>query len=235
MTALRTRKICFLSDPAWKKLPWSRNPKSPKDLLLDILVEVPTLFEAIDVMSYCTDPIQRADYQERLCMEYASLEKRLSLWYERFFPASIADENNTLVQDTVMPQVLAAAHLSTLYWATCVIVYGMVGKVLMTGYREEFFRERYVDPAIFCQEILRIIPLFLHYSTGIFRVHLATPPLSIMKIYLTNFRQGDMKKEKAMLARYLQDPSCLTMRNFMANMDPDCYEDTSVHEIVSNG
>ncbi|CRG91336.1 hypothetical protein PISL3812_08384 [Talaromyces islandicus] len=221
MTSLRTRKKCFLSDPAWKKLPWNEIKKSPKDLLLDILVDVPTLFEAIDIMSHCKDAIQKADYLECLYLEYVSLEKRLRMWHRKFSPVLIILERNIIVQDVVVPQILAAGHVSTLYWATCIIVYGIVAISLMAeGYGEECFRGKYINPAIFCQNILRIIPLFLHYSTGIFRVHLATPPLSIAMIYLCSLHPEEMKEEKAMLSGYLQDPLCSTMRKFLASMNP---------------
>jgi hypothetical protein len=221
MTALQERKKSFLSDPAWKKLPWSHMQKTPKDILLDILVDVPTLFEAIDIASHCKDPNQKADYQERLYMEYVFLEKRLTHWAREFASVLITHENNALAQDVIMPQILAAAHVSTLYWVTCIIVYGFVGKVLMAGYGEEPFKGIYVDPGIFCQDILRIIPLFLHFSTGIFRVHLATPPLSVVMIYLGSLPSGEMEKEKAMLAGYLRDPSCSSMRKFIASMNPE--------------
>lgn len=220
MTALKERKKSFLSDPAWKKIPWTHIKKTPKDLLLDILVDVPTLFEVLAIMSHCEDPNKKAEYQEWLYMEYVSLEKSLSRWHTRFSSHLMTYEKNATVQDVVMPQILATAHVSTLYWTTCTIVYGMVGKVLMADYGEEPFRGRYVDAGIFCQDTLKAIPLFLHFSTGIFRVHLATPPISVTMIYLGSLPPEEMKKEKAMLAKYLQDPSCSTIRKFLASMNP---------------
>jgi hypothetical protein len=221
MTSLRARKNCFLSDPAWKELPFSEIKKSPKDLLLDILVDVPTLFEAIDIISHCEDPVQRANCLERLYLEYVSLEKRLDQWHKMFSSVLIRLERNIFVQDVVVPQILAAGHISTLYWATCIIVYGMVAKPLMLeGYGEKSFGGKYVDPGVFCQNILKVTPLFLHYSTGMFRVHLATPPLSIVMIYLCSLPPEEMKEDKAILSGYLKDPSCSTMRKFLASMNP---------------
>lgn len=220
MTALGKRKKTFLSDPDWKKIPWVHVKKTPKDLLLDILVDIPTLFEALDTMPHCKDPKQKAGCQEWLYMEYVSLEKRLARWHARFSSDFVTYEENSTVQDAVMPQMLAAAHLSTLYWATCVILYGMVGKVLMVKHGEKRVRGRYVDPEFFCQDILKVIPLFLHFSTGIFRVHLATPPISVATIYLSSLPPDEMKEEKVTLAGYLRDPSCSTIRKFLASMHP---------------
>lgn len=228
MTALRARKKSFLTEPDWKKLPWRGVQKSPKDLLLDVLVDVPTIFEAMDIMSRCEDSKLKANYKERLYKEYVLLERRLRLWHKRFSPVLDIFEKSFIIQDGVKPQSLAAAHVLTLYWATCVIIYGLVGKVLMAqGCEEELFEGKYVDPGTFCQDILKIIPLFLHCSTGIFRVHLATPPISVSMIYLYSLPPEEMKEEKALLLRYLQDPSCATMRKFLGSMNPQ--ESTKIH------
>jgi len=35
-------------EPEWKTVPWLEIPKTPKDMLLDVYVEIPGLFETSD-------------------------------------------------------------------------------------------------------------------------------------------------------------------------------------------
>ncbi|PGG98203.1 hypothetical protein GX51_06923 [Blastomyces parvus] len=51
ISSLLARKKCPLSRPEWKTIPWLHYAKSPKDILLDILIDIPTLYEEIDLMN----------------------------------------------------------------------------------------------------------------------------------------------------------------------------------------
>ncbi|KAH8703605.1 hypothetical protein BGW36DRAFT_423160 [Talaromyces proteolyticus] len=225
ITALKARKKSFLSEVAWKTIPWSVAKKYPKDLLVDILVDVPSMFEAIDVMMVCKEPTRKAQLCKRLRDHYLSLERSLVQWHTDFSPALINIDNETQITEVITPQMLATAHLSTLYWTTCIIIYGMVGRLLFQNDDYDVLKQRYIDPGIFCRNILKIVPVFFDPSTGIFRVHLVTFPMTVVMMHLATLPSEQMMQEKALLAKYLQNPACVTIRKFVASLEPQSFRD----------
>ncbi|KAK2800324.1 hypothetical protein FQN51_006232 [Onygenales sp. PD_10] len=56
VSAILARKRTLLSSPEWKTIPWLHHPKSLRDKLLDILVDIPTLYEEIDILNALSSP-----------------------------------------------------------------------------------------------------------------------------------------------------------------------------------
>ncbi|KAK2791235.1 hypothetical protein FQN53_006076 [Emmonsiellopsis sp. PD_33] len=56
VSAILARKKTLLSSPEWKTIPWLHHPKSLRDKLLDILVDIPTLYEEIDILNALSSP-----------------------------------------------------------------------------------------------------------------------------------------------------------------------------------
>lgn len=232
MAAIQDRKKTFLGETAWKTIPWSNSQKSPKDYLLDILGDVPSLFEDMDKASSSRQEgldssNTKTKYQShRLYDELLRIQTSLAQWNEDYSSCllTISDEQDDTGQDVVInPRSLATAHISTLYWSICIVLHGIMGKALAaaTGRKESSSsnEKSLINLQVLCQQILKIIPVFLHPKTGIFRVHLATFPLSVVKMYLAMSPPKSMMEERALLTKHLQDPACSTMRKLMASMN----------------
>ena len=81
--ALQERKSSFLRDEAWMTLPWNNVPKTPRDRILDILVEVPTAFEAADIYNAMVahEPIAVEAKRQELVRFCLDLRQKLAQWH----------------------------------------------------------------------------------------------------------------------------------------------------------
>jgi hypothetical protein len=233
ITSLKARKKSFLADPSWKTIPWSNAKKTPKDFVLDILAEVPSLFEAIDAMKSCESPDQKSKYRDAIRNGYFKLDMSLTQWKKTFSQVLIHEGKEYGRTEIITPQLLATAHISTLFWTACLVVYTMIGKILLEEEGEDL-DGRYVDPGIYCRKILEVLPVFFNPAAGIFRVHLVTFPMSIVMVYLAGMPAGSMMEGRALFAKYLRHPACWSIRKLLASTQSENYERTSqVDELKS--
>lgn len=73
------RSTTFLTEPAWRELPWS-SPKSHFDELLDILLEVPVLFAHSDALAKITSPPLKLRGSLLSIRKAQQMESQLSDW-----------------------------------------------------------------------------------------------------------------------------------------------------------
>jgi hypothetical protein len=221
MAAIKERKKSFLSDAAWKVLPWSNLKKPPKEFLLDILADVPSLFEVMETIAHCEERSHKAKYHDHLAKEYLRIEENLAQWHKKFKQLLVPLDQMIPISGVVTPQILGTVHISTIYWAICIIIYGIVRKILIQ--KKEVLDRREIDPSILCRNILKNIPIFLSPETGIFRVHLVTFPLSVATMYLALLPPKTMTRERALLEECLHNPACSTIRKLLASMQIESY------------
>ena len=93
--ALLNRKTSFLSSPEWLSTPWELHPKSPFDLLLDILVFLPSLFSRADRIFPHDPTIQRRLMAQDLLSNCLSLERQLAAWHATVDPGSSASNSSS--------------------------------------------------------------------------------------------------------------------------------------------
>ena len=221
--SLKVREKSFLADPSWKTIPWSNAKKTPNDFVLDILVEVPSLLEAIDAMKSCGSPDQKAKFRDVIRNGYFKLHMCLTEWRKTFSRVIIHDGKEYARTAIITPQLLATTNISTLYWTACLVVYNMVGKVLLEEGGEDL-DGRYIEPEIFCRKILQVIPIFFNPAAGIFRVHLVTFPMGVVMIYLAGMPPGSMVEERDLFAKYLRHSACWSIRKLLASTQSEDYE-----------
>ncbi|KAK2811677.1 hypothetical protein FQN50_002023 [Emmonsiellopsis sp. PD_5] len=93
ISALLARKKTPLSSPEWKTIPWLHHPKSLRDKLLDILVDIPTIYEEVDILnalsSRPTNVHRNSETQTKfnslhhsLLTSCWALDSRLDEWYQ---------------------------------------------------------------------------------------------------------------------------------------------------------
>ncbi|OJD13437.1 hypothetical protein AJ78_06110 [Emergomyces pasteurianus Ep9510] len=193
-SAVQARKKIILSNPEWKTVPWSEIPKTPKDFLLDILVEIPTLLENLDIMRACPDPeIQKLQQYELLhaCWE---LESEVTRWR---FELGITDMTYSLdaEQSSFSFDYLAASHIMCLYWAICIIIYSSL-RILSSP---QVVLPPHTDPRIYCCRIAKAMPLLLHPRSGAYGVHLASFPVAMALMYLSAVDGDAIHEEKQII------------------------------------
>jgi hypothetical protein len=204
-----------LSEERWRTLPWRNHPKSLKDRLIDILVDMPTLREDLDTLNCCDDPSQRASLRKKLIEDCWRHDKRLAEWYKTMPPAS---EDSFRVRDaneSLKPEDLAEAHITTLYWSICLILYreipGIIGSDVVLPDR--------MNARAYCRKIIKTLPIFLHPSVGTFRTHILTFPMHLALRYIQDFvPKEEMVEERELLASYLERPEITSIGKFMGSL-----------------
>ncbi|EAQ93566.1 predicted protein [Chaetomium globosum CBS 148.51] len=76
----RVEMRLVLGAPEWKSIPWQKVPKDFKDILVDVLVDMPQLVEEFDNMRLCNDAAKRTGLQvelEQKCWEH---DQQLLAW-----------------------------------------------------------------------------------------------------------------------------------------------------------
>ncbi|KAK2795132.1 hypothetical protein FQN51_000551 [Onygenales sp. PD_10] len=192
-SAIQARKRTVLSNLEWKTVPWREIPKTPKDRLIDIFVEIPTLLENLDIMRGCQEADTREALQHELLQTCWELERELINWRIHL---GIKDPTYTLgTTDPSSPyslEHLAACHIMCLYWSASIILYSTLHIV---SNNPPTPLPPHTEPRIYCRRIAEAVPLLLHPLAGGYGVHLTSFPVSAAMMYL-NAVDGEMVSEE---------------------------------------
>jgi hypothetical protein len=141
LSALCDRKATFLASPEWMTKPWTGRIKSALDTVMDILAQIPGVFEGFEVVMLQECVPETDERASRVRARLWELEAELTVWYEEYislyrshFPADpvgmellVAGRHNPVIQ-TRLPEHLiqhgvAPLYAMTMFWACCTIVY----------------------------------------------------------------------------------------------------------------
>ncbi len=177
------RKKLVLGTPEWKSTPWQVIPKNLKDVLVDVLVDIPGLLEDFDNMQSCTE----AGRQEALRLEVVEKcwehDGQLLHWFGRVVcqadhpgrrPVPTSREKDAITY-------VAVIHGMTLFWTACLVVYSILS--LASG-PEAGLPDR-TDPRYYARKLAEAIPILLHPSAGLYGLQSASLPLEIALRYTT--------------------------------------------------
>jgi hypothetical protein len=209
------RKRTFLSEPEWKTVPWSEIEKNPRDYLLDILVDVPSILEGISALSKCEQPQQREKNRKLLRKAMQGITTRLLEWNAKYEVPIIPESVTSELPATVSAEELAAAHVMSLYWASCIRMFNIHRKLLGPGERPE----HRLSPDQLCKDLVRAIRLFLHPSVGLFRQNITPFPMSTAIEHIRSVDRHKMAIERKILFESLARPECRLIRDFMMSLD----------------
>jgi hypothetical protein len=217
---MRERKRTFLCEEQWKTLPWAQQPKTPRDHIIDILVDVPSLLEGIDNLEKCTESGERHILKTHLLSQYRKIDECLIKWNTNFGAIRKRFQLATDIPRSLTVSELGAAHVMTLYWTTCLCVYGLVGSILCPD--EPLQGQK--DLLETCRLTIQTVPIFCHPSVGIFRVQVASTPMGTAMLTLASLPPEALAEERALLNRCLLMPQCEPIRKFLKgfleNMEP---------------
>ena len=198
IAACLSNKRTFLSDPAWLTVPWTEEPKSPRDDLIDILVQIPALFEDIDILALRTD--SRGDIISRIRGTYTGIDADPVTWRETKFPRDQRVALQALSNRIPTSSDFWVAHLLTLFWTACLVTHNMM-RVAST-----IAPEIWVDTTLpeecsrssldsYCENITSVVDVLFHPTAGVFGSQFALFPVSCSLLYLTTTQQ--LKSETA--------------------------------------
>lgn len=192
-------------------MPWRDIPKTPKDLLIDVLVELPGLLEDVDSCHPRKDV--RFELEQR-CWAY---DEQLRQWRAGL---GIINADYTLKLDDISSysfDLIAAVHLMCLYWTTCIILYSTLRSVCEPSHHASL--PIHTDPRPYCRRIARAVSVLLHPQSGVHGALLTNFPVSVTLHYL-NAKYGgvDLEEKRIMLDAFSNAKHGGIVKGFTASM-----------------
>ncbi|KAI8153872.1 hypothetical protein K4K49_005139 [Colletotrichum sp. SAR 10_70] len=194
-----SRKRSFLSNTAWKTIPWAKISKTPKDVMLDILTDVPALLEEVDILK--SNP---SGYNcQRFMKTYQRLDREIVWWLENLSPPTdILHDLHERKYKNPTADELAVAHVMTCSWTVCIEVMELAERT---------------DPRPYCLLIADTVEVFFQPEAGTFGMHAAPFPIGMAIKYLM-LTEGFSSKDCMRLIGYFSRQSGgAAMGSFLAN------------------
>ena len=185
------RKRSPLSSPEWKTIPWKTIPKTPKDLLIDILTETPGLLEDVDTLKAQQDPDIRAALRQELIDKCWVLELELEAWRTRVHisPTYALDA----LTSPFSMDLLAASHVMCTYWAACIMIYGTLEPLLPES--EVADLPPHMNARIYFRRVAEAMTVMTHPSSGVYGMQLSHFPTALTLAYINALGGGEDERD----------------------------------------
>jgi hypothetical protein len=215
-----------LSERSWKTIPWAEHNKTIKDLLLDVVVDLPSALEALDKWYQQEATPEKEEHRKYLIDVCVQIDRNLLRWFDRHGRSLLPVTGTSGEANDWSTMDLGHANVLSLYWVACILVINTLRS--LDGL--EGMRRAHINPDEACRNIVSVVPTFLRPEVGLFRVHLTTFPMAVVLIYLKSRGPQFLQAERALLAGYLQRPECAFTSRFLHSMVPDSFD-----EVVAGG
>ncbi|KAJ5692002.1 hypothetical protein N7462_001425 [Penicillium macrosclerotiorum] len=223
--AVLSRKKSVLSEPEWMTAPWRYHKKTSKDYILDVLLEIPSLYQKIDALN---SKDSEADVTlQQLKQTSSEIMQKLQRWDSKF-SIPVSRRADWQHPDSVTTDEIVNAHIMTQFWAISMIAHDAYLQV-PTNSPDDLD----VDLDYCCANIVHCIPLFMHSSTGIFRQHLMPFPAARAIFHLSSTPSERLNIERAYIASICDSPVFATTRHLLSSINPSIFDDLKkAHEDV---
>ncbi len=166
--AVLQRKHLELSTPEWKSIPWQEIPKNLKDVLVDVLVDMPGLVEAFDKMQLCTEPHRQEELRRELIQSCWEHDRQLLTWSGLLFkqanPANPPCKRPCKPQSDDIVTHVAQVHGMSLFWATSLVLYS----ILWTASGTETSLPERTNPIQHLRDLVGAIAILLQPASGLY-------------------------------------------------------------------
>lgn len=227
---IKRRKRTPLSREEWKTVPWSIHHKGTKDMLMDILVEVPGFFEDIDNCESLADrDMQQREYR-RLVATCLSLHAQLQDWYNALPPGQrYADTSGLGTEDERVIEELPEMYTMLLYWATCLYLYNAmrVHSQRRPANVPPFLPQGALNLGQYVSNMSRLLPFFFNPGAGKANLLLAAFPmgtaLQFMLLLKGQATVGDMlpEQDSKQLMVLFRKPEFKPVMDFLNSLQRD--------------
>ncbi|KAK7728190.1 hypothetical protein SLS57_002660 [Botryosphaeria dothidea] len=215
IAAIRARKRTVLSNPEWKEIPWLAIPKTPKDALLDIMVEIPTVTETLDRIETLQTPEEKYQLANKVLQMCWTLDMQLTEWVLNMnFVANLDLDNLGHVEET---GDLAVGQLIYLYWVTCIMVTSTLRSANGARAEPQNLPVR-IDPRLYARKIARSASYFFGPERGIWCAHASSFPIGIALSVLTDPTNQDENDRELIMSVFSQGEMGATIGKFLNSM-----------------
>ncbi|TQN66211.1 putative transcriptional regulatory protein, partial [Colletotrichum shisoi] len=193
---VKRRRRCPLSHPVWKTVPWQTTPKTPKDVLVDIFVDVPGLLEDLDRLRSCQDDAVKERRRSRLVKECWRLDGELQWWLSNLSPEKELQELMARGLDNPAACDVVVASVMALCWTVSLLTYSTLRLALGAKAKAGLELPERTDPLVYCVKIADIVDVFFHPSAGTFGIQSAPLPIGMALMYLNSSEQWSDSETK---------------------------------------
>ncbi|KAJ6439226.1 dnaK protein [Purpureocillium lavendulum] len=124
------RELSPFSTREWRTTPWRAREKSIKDLLVDILDDIPGLLQQLDKVQGLQYGAKRDELLQKLHLRCREIEVTLNAWKRRVGNDLQRFDYTTTSLPIAPPDSdveFALLHLTSLYWVACLLLYSTLG------------------------------------------------------------------------------------------------------------
>ncbi|KID95097.1 C6 zinc finger domain protein, partial [Metarhizium majus ARSEF 297] len=204
MLAIGTRTRSPFSSHEWKTIPWGTKPKSAKDRLVDMMLEIPTLLEQISQLQSSSCLAAAGILQQKVLSRCAQLERAMRVWAAKM-GTDILRFDYTFVGDCVpVPQKEAEfglLHLCIVYWFIEMMLVSV--KIFVSELCAIETAEAMRQLQMAARKSARALPLHFASSGGLAKRISGLLALSIALRYFLNCRSTGRDKRRVLHASEL--------------------------------
>jgi hypothetical protein len=192
------RKQLVLSTPEWKSIPWQEIPRNLKDILVDILVDMPGLVEAFDNMRLCTEPSRQAALRLELVQKCWEHDRQLLTWSGLLCQVV---NGNTSKQPCTTPRSedlvthVAQVHGMSLFWTTSFVLYS----ILWTASGLQADLPERTNPMHHVRHLIEAITILLQPTAGLYGQQSAALLLEVALQYTVAIGPSSSRENEALL------------------------------------
>lgn len=204
------RKATPLNNDEWKTVPWGKRPKTPKDLLLDILVSLPGVLEDVDRLS---DDPRNLVLRAEIVKECRRVEKELTFWATRY---------EDLIYRPWIDSVpltfssLTVAYMTVVYWTTSLILHEALEASLSEASPAPASRS---GSRKFARSIALAVPYFFQESCGLWGAMTIAFPMAMSLMSLKRSSEAEDKRFLRVMVDAWTDPNIPSLiRDFLRSM-----------------
>ena len=193
----------MFSTPEWKTIPWQDISKDMKDVLVDVLVDMPGLVQHFDTMQLCADTSRQDALRLELVEKCWDYYRQLLLWLTLVRQAvtlSTGNNNPAAQHDSedVVTRV-AQAHGMTLFWTTSLVLYSILH---MASAPSAVDLPGLADPAHHGRMLAEALPVLLQPSAGLYGQQSAALPLEVVLQYVRGMGSSVPAGSKVLLEKF---------------------------------
>lgn len=217
MLAIGRRKASPFNSDEWKSVPWRMRPKSMKDRLIDIMLEVPTLLEQMTDVSTHALP---AESRKQLLVHCEAVEEALQSWAVDM-SSEILRFDYTVTGLPLFPPMVdtefALLHLSIIYWFINMMVFSIK---ISRSPSDPGTADTWMALALAARKCANAVPLLFRASSGLSQNITGLLALSIsLRYFLVVERSGEPSEELLALRALLnQDLAGTPVRELVMRM-----------------
>ncbi|CAG9987313.1 unnamed protein product [Clonostachys byssicola] len=225
IVGIKLRKPSPLAKPEWKTIPWKTIQKTPRDRLLDIMLELGGIYAEVDSINACRDQNAQQGRRRQLRARCWSLSNDLQSWEAVSgratveFAESVLDAGNQAHSDPLTPENLSKGILILIYWAICIMLYDVLKSDadLDTSLSQApNVWPRFAEPLIYCHKVATLLPCFL--TPGTSTSYLISHSAGTALEYQRMIDKGTMSKEQIALMQAFPGSEGKTAMAFMSDL-----------------